>query len=58
MLIKASYMDNVLTGIETEEIVFGDDYLFCTTADRAPGETFKFFVWDSLAGQKNYSEVR
>ena len=58
VLIKAKYKDNVLTGIETEDIVFDDDSLFRTTAERAPGETYKFFVWDSLAGQKNYSEPR
>ncbi|MBQ8940883.1 MAG: S8 family serine peptidase [Firmicutes bacterium] len=58
VLIKARYKDNVLTGIETEDIVFGEDNLFCTSADRESGETFKFFVWDSLAGQKNYSEPR
>ncbi len=58
MLIKASYMDGVLQNVETEDIVFGSDYLYCTTAERAPGETYKFFVWDSLERQNNISEVR
>ena len=57
-LIKAAYSGGMLKSLETEPIVFDDENLFYTTAGCEEGDEMKFFVWDGLDTQRNYSDVR